>query len=521
MHLKEEKITQIRNRVDMILEDLEISSTKGTKLHEVERSILNSLLQLGLEMLRYYIFLVTQLVSQAEPIDKEGKKLQNKGERLREYISVFGRLKIVRRKYYSESQKTQYKLDAALGLPAGRYSYLLEDWLAFGAVEMDFQQSVSYIERILGHRLHGMQSGRCTYHLSEQVDSYYEEKAWPEKEQATHWSLGYDGKGVPIRRSEAARCQESTSIRLSKGKNRDIKREATVSVSSSFTARKRSVEQIIESLFSPEPKQDRVSPHREGQGEKHCWHADKHIRAFLSDKKQAINYGIENILKREAAPREAAPREATANKTSVATPGVATPGQKPIVVLIDGDRALEKAVKKAAENKQISHRISAYVLDFIHLLEYVWKVASVETPNAYLGEKNAQREDWVRQQAILLLNSQWQEALEQWQKILTDEKLTATQAYNVKRAITYVGKRPHMIDYKTYLEKGYPITTGVVESACGHFVKSRMERNAMHWSKKGAQKMLNIRAIKKNDDWNNYLESFVDKEQVNLYKNAA
>lgn len=29
-----------------------------------------------------------------------------------------------------------------------------------------------------------------------------------------------------------------------------------------------------------------------------------------------------------------------------------------------------------------------------------------------------------------------------------------------------------MIDYKTYLSKGYPITTGAVESACGHFIKA-------------------------------------------------
>ena len=506
MHLKEEKINQIRNRVDMIVEELEISSTKGTNLHEVERSLLSSLLQLGLELLGYYIFLVKQIVRQTEPIDKEGKKMQNKGKKGREYISVFGRLKIVRRKYYSETHKTQYRLDAALGLPSGSYSYLLEDWLAFGAVEMDFQQSVSYIERILGHHLHGMQSMRCTYHLSEQVESYYEEKAWPDQEQTTHWSLSYDGKGVPLRRSDAARCQESTSIRLSKGKNRDVKREATVSISSGFKARKRSAEEIIESLFSLRSRQTGSrqtgsrqtgsKQDRERQGEKHCWHEDKHIRAFLSDKQRAITYGIDNILKREA----------TAEKTN----------KKPIVILIDGDRALEKAVKKAAKNKQISHRISAYVLDFIHLLEYVWKVA-----NAYLGEKHAQREDWVRHQATLLLNSQWQEALEQWQQILKHQKLTATQAYNVKRAISYVSNRPHMLDYKTYLEKGYPITTGAIESACGHFVKSRMERNAMHWGKEGAQKMLDIRAIKKNDDWDSYLKSFVEKEQVKLYNNAA
>ena len=50
-----------------------------------------------------------------------------------------------------------------------------------------------------------------------------------------------------------------------------------------------------------------------------------------------------------------------------------------------------------------------------------------------------------------------------------------------------------MVDYKVYLEKGYPITTGAIESACGHFVKARMERGAMHWGKQGAQNILDIR----------------------------
>ncbi len=78
-----------------------------------------------------------------------------------------------------------------------------------------------------------------------------------------------------------------------------------------------------------------------------------------------------------------------------------------------------------------------------------------------------------------------------------------------------------MLDYKTYLDKGYPITTGAVESACGHFVKSRMERNAMHWGKQGAQEMLNIRAIKKNGDWQEYNQYFIDCEQQEIYNSAA
>ncbi len=111
--------------------------------------------------------------------------------------------------------------------------------------------------------------------------------------------------------------------------------------------------------------------------------------------------------------------------------------------------------------------------------------------------------------------------LQQWQPILDTKDVKGTHAYNLQRAITYMSNRPHMLDDKTYPHKGYPITTGAVESACGHFVKSRMERDAMHWGKDGAQKMLNIRAVKKNDDWDSYMENFINKEQQKLYKNAA
>jgi len=67
-------------------------------------------------------------------------------------------------------------------------------------------------------------------------------------EQSTHLSVGYDGKGVPIIRSQTERSEESAATRLNKGQKRDVRREATVSVSSCFRAQQRRVEQIIGSL---------------------------------------------------------------------------------------------------------------------------------------------------------------------------------------------------------------------------------------------------------------------------------
>jgi len=180
--------------------------------------------------------------------------------------------------------------------------------------------------------------------------------------------------------------------------------------------------------------------------------------------------------------------------------------------LIDGDRALEKAALKIMKEKGIENRVEAFILDFIHLLEYVWKVANVK-----LGEKHPDRESWVERQARLLLNSETEKVLAEWREIEKEKELTTTQEEKLKKAITYLNNHKHMVKYKTYLQRGYPITTGAVESACGHFIKNRMERNAMHWGKKGAQEMMNIRAIKKNDDWDDYLDDFIEQEQKQLY----
>ena len=47
-----------------------------------------------------------------------------------------------------------------------------------------------------------------------------------------------------------------------------------------------------------------------------------------------------------------------------------------------------------------------------------------------------------------------------------------------------------------YLTRGLPIGTGVVEGACGHLVKDRMEQSGMRWTKTGAQAVLDLRAVR-------------------------
>lgn len=500
MDIKEQKKEELYKELSSIIDQLESMAVGSERLDQVELKIFKRLLKLGFNLLSYYILIVGFIVLQkGVPVDSTGKKMRNTGKQSRPYRSIFGVVQIERPKYYSSVDKVYYALDKELGLPMGKMSYLLSDWLSYGAVDLDFRESAGILNRILGQDLYSEQSSRSTYHVAEEVEAYYEEKTWDEVEDKSHLSVGFDGKGVRIMKSETSRADESVSVRLGRGQKKQIKKEATVSVGSSFSPKTRSCEDIIKSLFTVKvPDKDAEPPQETNNTKAHRWHENKHTRAFVSDKAKAINYGIDNILSRD--------------KTNC----------KPIIILIDGDRSLRKAVEKAAKDKSITHRISAYVLDFIHVIEYIWKVG-----NAYKGEKSEQREQWVKQQATLLLEGKVQQVIDQWENIKNGGKneqgksFSVNQLYNINRGITYFKNHQDMMSYDQYLEKGYPITTGAIESACGHFVKSRMEKNAMHWSMKGAQNMLNIRAIKKNDDWEDYNEKFILKEQAKLYKLAA
>jgi hypothetical protein len=58
--------------------------------------------------------------------------------------------------------------------------------------------------------------------------------------------------------------------------------------------------------------------------------------------------------------------------------------------------------------------------------------------------------------------------------------------------------------YDAYLADGWPIGTGVVEGACRHLVKDRLEQAGMRWTRPGAQALLDLRAVRLNDTWDAY-----------------
>ena len=74
----------------------------------------------------------------------------------------------------------------------------------------------------------------------------------------------------------------------------------------------------------------------------------------------------------------------------------------------------------------------------------------------------------------------------------------------VDRCANYLLKNAGYLKYDTYLAKGFPIATGVIEGACRYLVKDRMEVTGARWSLAGAEAVLRLRALQASGDFDAY-----------------
>jgi hypothetical protein len=108
-----------------------------------------------------------------------------------------------------------------------------------------------------------------------------------------------------------------------------------------------------------------------------------------------------------------------------------------------------------------------------------------------------------------------------YKRMLVQRDLKGSKAKTVRETITYFTNNRQYMKYDEYLAVGYPIGTGVVEGACRHFVKDRMELAGMRWEIEGAQAVLSLRALYLNDQWDDFIEHRIQTEQQGLYAQAA
>lgn len=155
-------------------------------------------------------------------------------------------------------------------------------------------------------------------------------------------------------------------------------------------------------------------------------------------------------------------------------------------------------------------------LDIVHASEYLWDIST-----ALYGEKSSQRVDWVRYALKKFLNSDVDSVIKEIDCKIDSGNLSPFEVKRLNRSLTYFKNHKHMMDYKKYLEEGFPIASGGIEGACKNLVQDRTDRSGMQWTKQGASGVISLRSVQCNNDWDNYWTYYIQKEFEDIWGRVA
>jgi hypothetical protein len=467
-------VQQLQQEFQNLLAYVTAPDTRSQTAYTVELTLFRRLLALGAALLR--LFFITRAAGRpAEPvIAPDGTRLTYHDQRPTTYYSVFGKVRFERHFFTAPGQEGCCPLDAELSLPARCYSDLLREWAVYGATDASYRESQTVLERILGLSLSVHALETCVTEAGADVTTFYEQPADPTAPvpSGTILVVQADGKGVPMVQSPSQR----PPVRLGKGQKRGKKKEAVVTGLYTIVPYPRTPQEVVGALLQapgrPEPA---ARPRPEG----------KELRATLEGKAVALSRLAQRVAQRHG------------------------PHIQQRVALTDGAEALQRQL--------VSHFPEhTLVLDIIHATEYLWDAA-----NALLGETHPQRLAWVHEYLEALLAGQADAVIAALEAEGQDPTCTGAQRQAVRRTVGYYQRNRPYMHYDEYLARGWPIGTGVVEGACGHLVKDRMEQSGMRWRKAGAQAVLDLRAVRLNGHWDRYWQFHRQQQHRRLYGTSA
>ncbi len=183
----------------------------------------------------------------------------------RPYVSIFGEIDIERYVYSRrKGQAIEFAaIDARLALPAGKFSYLLQDWDQSFAMEEAFGHTARTVQRILGLKQYVDSLEHMNQEMAQEVEEFQGSLPLPPaKEEGEIFVQTADGKGVRIRRPADAPPIMDHQHRS--GPKPDRKKMATLGAVYSIDPLVRTPEEVVESLFrkpgQPRPKIPRPHP---------------------------------------------------------------------------------------------------------------------------------------------------------------------------------------------------------------------------------------------------------------------
>jgi len=453
--------------------------------HEMEEGIFKKLIPIGQAALKTY-FAEKGTGDMGEEIQREDRVILKRewGMRSRTYSSVFGEIVVPRTCYRRLGEAGIFPLDEAVNFPEHRYSYYLQEWMNLLSLDHPYVEGAKRLKYFFGISLVESVMATVSRDGADHYDAFYEQKTPPAPEDERELLVvSFDGKGVPMIKSEAAKIQ----AKLGKGEKRQKKKEALVGVCYTVDRKERSAEELAERLINPEKYRSRLQGKKQNEDEPR----GLNIRRMASIKRPKAE--VMKAIKKEVEQRDP-------TRT------------KPLAVLLDGALGLWNLSTDIFCDWKNS---VTYILDIIHVRDYLWDAA-----NALHDEGSATGRNWVQERLDQILQGKVGYVVGGLKQTITKRKLTGSKRKALAKAITYFESHKNWMRYDEYLASGMPIATGVVESACGSVVKKRMEGEGKRWSVEGAEAILLLRSLDKSDDYITYWRFHTIQERKCLYGNS-
>jgi hypothetical protein len=458
---------ELRDDFEQLLELVRGPEAQQATLNQMERSLFRHVLQMGRKLLMLFLAERIRMEPHTPQWGPRHQRLPYHAQRPIDYFSVFGKLTFARAYFYAPDGGGRYRLDRALSLPERCYSDLLMECTELLAVQGAYDKARQVLARLLGLDLSILAAETMVAEHAPAVPTFYaQQQPFPPDEEGVILVAQADGKGVPLVRSEA----QPAKVRRGKGDKKTRKKEAIAVSLYTIDPYVRTPADVVDALFEEHtPTGQRPTPRH------------KQVFASLDGKPAAIKR-----LARWAKRRDVRP-------------------VRQRVALTDGAQALQAQMRAHLPHFTL-------VLDIIHVVEHLWGAGT-----AIYGETDPQRVVWVKQQTLDILSSRTATVIRRLRSTADTLAPTSRAAKTLRRVAGYLERnRPHM-DYARYLKRGWPIGTGVIEGACRHLVKDRMELSGMRWTVEGAQALLALRAVEENGDWDAFHQFRRQRRHKQLY----
>jgi hypothetical protein len=402
----------------------------------------------------------------------------------RQIETLFGTVEVERQLYQAPGSEGLAPLDAALGLPAEKYSMEVRRLVAEESPRASFDEVVELIAKRTAAHVPKRQVEELAVRAAQDFDAFYASRLCEAEATGDLLILSFDGKGIAMRhedlRAATKRAAEAKprrlETRLTSGEKKNRKRMAQVATVYTLAPWVRTPADILHTLRPANLDAIRPRP-----AHKRVWASVEH------SPQQVVDDAFAEATRRDP------------------------DHLRRWVVLVDGQRDQIKRVQRAARTFGADVTI---VLDIVHVLEYLWRAAY-----AFHAAGTEEAETWVRHRLLALLDGRSAgEISKSLRGMIERHSLDKQAAAPVLKCTNYLVKNGRWLHYDRALADGLPIATGVIEGACRYLVQDRMGRTGARWSLSGAEAILRLRALKTSGDFDDYWQFHLAQEHDRVHR---